>query len=122
VRRPSTTQEALRLTPLVETGWADASRVKGVPLVAAGAKPFIFLAGRPPAKWAADTRVGGFVTLLLLKLAILNDGRIGNVIQETLGTRILHVELVLEQLFRIILLLEPKKLATPRVCRPKLFD
>ena len=62
------------------------------------------------------------MTLLLLKLAILNDGRIGNVIQETLGTRILHVELVLEQLFRIILLLEPKKLDTPRVCRPKLFD
>jgi len=62
------------------------------------------------------------VTLLLLKLAILNDGRIGNVIQETLGTRILHVELVLEQLFRIILLLKPKKLDTPRVCRRKPFD
>ena len=88
----------------------------------AGAEPFVFLAWRPAAERAADTRVGGFVTLLLLKLAILNDGRIGNVIQETLGTRILHVELVLEQLFRIILLLEPKKLATPRVCRPKLFD
>jgi hypothetical protein len=54
MRRPSATREALRLTPLVETGWADTSRVKAVPLMATGAKPFIFLAGRPAAERAAD--------------------------------------------------------------------
>ena len=120
--RPSAARKALGLSPLVKARWADAARIECVPLISAGAEPFVLFARRPAAERAADTRVGGFVTLLLLKLAILNDGRIGNVIQETLGTRILHVELVLEQLCRIILLLEPKKLATPRVCRPKLFD
>src|ERR1035441_419468 len=39
-----------------------------------------------------------------------------------LGTRIFQVKLVLELVFRIILLLEPKKLPTLRVCRPKLLD
>jgi hypothetical protein len=38
------------------------------------------------------------------------------------GSRIFQVELVLKQVFRIILLLEPKKLGTLGVCRPKLLD
>jgi hypothetical protein len=77
MRRPSAAREALRFSPLVKARCADASRVKGVPLIAAGAKPFIFLAGRPAAERAADKwrlRLAGF--LLLFKLAIWNNDRI----------------------------------------------
>ena len=56
VRNPSAAREALGLSPLVKARWADASRVESVPLVSAGAEPFIFLAGRPTAKRAADAR------------------------------------------------------------------
>jgi hypothetical protein len=56
MRRPSATRKALGFSPLVEAGWTDASRVKGVPLVAAGAEPLVFLAGRPAAERAADAR------------------------------------------------------------------
>ena len=54
MRRPSTAREALRFSPLMQARWADSSRVERVPLVAAGAEPFVFLSGRPAAEWAAD--------------------------------------------------------------------
>jgi hypothetical protein len=49
MRRPSAAREALRFSPLVQAGWTYASRVEGAPLVAAGAEPFVFFAGRPAA-------------------------------------------------------------------------
>jgi hypothetical protein len=47
VRRPAGAQEALGFSPLVQASGAHASGVECVPLMASGAKPFIFLAGRP---------------------------------------------------------------------------
>jgi len=38
----------------MQAGWAHTSSIEGVPLVAAGAEPLIFLAGRPAAERAAD--------------------------------------------------------------------
>jgi len=72
MRRPSAAREALSLSPLVKASWADASRIEGIPLISAGAKPFVFFAGRPAAEWAADARTGGIVALVLLKLVIHN--------------------------------------------------
>ena len=40
----------------MQAGWADASRVKGVALVAAAAEPLVFLPGRPAAQRAPDAR------------------------------------------------------------------
>ena len=74
VRRPSTTQEALSFTPLVLAGWADTSRIERVPSATAGAKPLVFLAGRPTAERAADAWGAG--VLLVLKVAVWNDDRI----------------------------------------------
>jgi hypothetical protein len=56
MRRPSGARKALSFSPLVEAGWADASRVEGVPLIPALAKPLVFFAGRPAAEWAPDAR------------------------------------------------------------------
>jgi hypothetical protein len=44
----------------MEAGGADAPSIEGVPLIAAGAEPFVFLAGRPAAQRAADARAGRF--------------------------------------------------------------
>ncbi len=54
LRRPSAAREALGLSPLVETGWAHASRVERVPLMSAGAEPLVFFAGHscPDARYA----------------------------------------------------------------------
>lgn len=52
----------------MQAGGADASRVEGVPLVSAVAKPFGFFARRPAAEWAADARWFGLAGLLLFKL------------------------------------------------------
>ena len=72
--RPTGAGETLRVSPTVKAGWADASRVKGVPLVAAGAEPVIFLAGRPATKWALDARrFRSAGVLLFFKLAVWND-------------------------------------------------
>ena len=76
-RRPTATREALGLSPLVQAGWAHASRVERVPLVAALAEPAIFFAGRPAAERAADARrfrVAGL--LIFLKLVIWHDDRV----------------------------------------------
>jgi hypothetical protein len=72
VQRPTAAREALRLSPLVQAGWADASRIEGIPLIAAGAEPFVFFAGRPTAERAADARAGWIEAYLLLKLAVWN--------------------------------------------------
>ena len=59
----------------MKAGWADASGVKGVPLVAARAEPPVFLAGRPAAERAADARGFRFAGLLtFLKLAVWSNG------------------------------------------------
>jgi hypothetical protein len=47
---------------------AHASGVEGIPFIAAGAEPFLFLAGRPAAQRAANACVGGIVGLFFLKL------------------------------------------------------
>lgn len=52
--------EALRFIPLVKAGWAHASRIERVPLIAADARPFVLLAGRPAAEWTANARTGWF--------------------------------------------------------------
>jgi hypothetical protein len=75
MRRPSGARETLGLSPLVEAGWADASRVERVPVIAAGAEPVIFLAGRPAAERAADTWRFRFAGLFIfLKLAVWSNG------------------------------------------------
>jgi hypothetical protein len=73
MRRPSAASEALGLSPLVKARWADASGVERVPLIAALAEPFVFLAGRPAAERAADARTRWFVALLPFNLAIHNS-------------------------------------------------
>ena len=70
MRRPTAAREALRFSPLVQASGADASGVEGVPLIAAGAIPFVFLAGRPTAERATDARRLRGGLLLFLKLAV----------------------------------------------------
>jgi hypothetical protein len=83
VRRPSGAREALGLSPMVKAGWADTSRIEGIPLIAAGAEPFVFLAGRTLA-WGADAGVGRTTYhLLLVEFFIQNNGRLRNVTHET---------------------------------------
>jgi len=53
------------------------SRVEGVPIVAAGAEPFVLFAGRPAAERTSDAWAGWIVAILWLKLAIQNHGRFG---------------------------------------------
>jgi hypothetical protein len=54
MRRPSAARETLGFSPLVQARGAHASGVERVPLVAAGAEPLVFFAGRPHAERAAD--------------------------------------------------------------------
>lgn len=78
--RPSATGQALGRSPLMQASWADASRIERVPLIAAGAEPFVFFAGRPAAEWAANARGAG--ALFLRKVAIQNSG-FASVIHDT---------------------------------------
>jgi hypothetical protein len=79
MRRPSAAREALGFIPLVQAGWTDASRVESVPRMTALAEPFVGFAGGPAAQRATDARGFGRVGLLLLfKLAVWNDDRIGS--------------------------------------------
>jgi hypothetical protein len=55
-----------RFQPSVEIGWADAARVQGIPLIAAGAKPFVLFTWRPAAERAADARFGRTCALLFV--------------------------------------------------------
>jgi hypothetical protein len=70
MRRPSAAREALRFRPLVKASGADASRIKRVPFVSAGARPKVFLAGRPAALRAANARAGRIAALVFLKLVV----------------------------------------------------
>ena len=81
VQRPAATRKALGFAPLVKAGWADAPGIERVPFVSAGAKPFIFLAGRPVAERAPNTGTGRIVALLLLSLAIQNS-RVGGIVRD----------------------------------------
>jgi hypothetical protein len=72
MRRPSGAREALRLSPLTKARRAHSARVKSVPRIAAGAKPFVLFTGRPTAQWAADTRARGIVTFFF-NIAAWND-------------------------------------------------
>jgi hypothetical protein len=76
VWRPAATGQALRLSPLVQASWAHSSRIECVPLTAARAEPFVFLAGRPAAERTSDARAGWVAALVFLKFAIQNNGRI----------------------------------------------
>jgi len=58
MRRPASARKALRFSPLVQACRADASRVERVPLVSAGAEPFVLFARRPAAERTADARAG----------------------------------------------------------------
>jgi len=82
MRRPSAARKALGFSPLVQASRAYASRVEGIPLVAAGAEPLVFFAGRPAAQRATDARLGRALALLLFSLAIQNHGGVGRVIRE----------------------------------------
>ena|SRR5579864_3875205 len=71
MQRPSAARETLGFSPLVQACGAHASGVERVPLVAAGAEPLVFFAGRPAAERAADARRLRSAGLLLFhKLAI----------------------------------------------------
>ena len=65
----------------MKAGWADPSCVEGIPFKAARAKPFVFFAGRPATERALDARTRWLPALLVLDLAIQNNGRFGNVLQ-----------------------------------------
>ena len=69
MQRPPLTRQALGLGPLVQARWANSSRVEGVPDMAAGAEPFVFLAGRPAAEWASNAGAIGVEVFLLVGLA-----------------------------------------------------
>ena len=73
VPRPSTAREALRFSPLVQARGADASGVECVPLIAAGAKSSVFLAGRPATLWTPDARATGVEALFLVEFSIHRD-------------------------------------------------
>jgi hypothetical protein len=47
VRRTSAARKALGFSPLVQAGWADASRLERVPLIAAGARPLALRGDQP---------------------------------------------------------------------------
>jgi hypothetical protein len=72
----------------VKASWTDASRVEGVTFIAAGAKPFVFFAGRPAAQRAADARHRRTFVFFFIEFAIQNNWRFGNVIQESLYDRV----------------------------------
>src|ERR1700733_7558837 len=80
VRRPAGAREALRRSPLMEASRADSPSVKRVPLMPTIARPKVVLAGRPSAQRASDVRFRWIVTIIFLRLAIQNHGRLGNVI------------------------------------------
>jgi hypothetical protein len=58
VGRPSATRQPPGLSALIQAGWADASRIKGIPRMTALAEPFAFVSWRPTAQRAADLRAG----------------------------------------------------------------
>jgi hypothetical protein len=74
MRRPILTRQALGLIPLKRAGRADAPGIERVPLMAAGAEPFVFSAWRPAAERASDAGAGWVEAPLLIRLAIQDSG------------------------------------------------
>jgi hypothetical protein len=74
MRRPACAREALCRSPLVQAGWADASRVERVPLIAAGAEPLVLFPGRPAAERAADARRCRLTGLLIISSSSSRSG------------------------------------------------
>src|SRR5947208_966753 len=64
----------MRSTPL---------RVERVPLIAAGARPAVFFAGRPTTKRASDARIRRNLALLFIDVAIQDHGRFGRIREGT---------------------------------------
>ncbi len=73
----------------MNAGWAHPSRVEGVPLVSAVAKPFVFFARRPAAEWAADARRFGLAGFILFKLATKTTDFLVSVTTEPFLTRLI---------------------------------
>jgi hypothetical protein len=65
---------------MMKAGGAHASRVEGVPLIAAGAEPLVLLAGRPTAERAPNAWAEWIVALVLIWSAIYYDARFGGVV------------------------------------------
>ena len=80
--RPSAASKALSFSPLVQARGAHTSRVERVPRMLARAKPEVVLARRPPAERAPDARAGRSGALLLIRLAIQDDGGFRVVIRD----------------------------------------
>jgi len=74
MRRPASTREALGFTPPLKANRANPSRIEGVPLMTASARPEVFRARRPAAERAPDRWAGRIAALLLLDLAIHDYG------------------------------------------------
>jgi hypothetical protein len=70
MRRPAGAREALGLGPLAQAGGAHSTSVECVPMMAAGARPGVFLAGRPAAQGTADLRPRWPEILFFTKLGI----------------------------------------------------
>ncbi len=62
----------------MEARRAHASAIERVPLIAAGSRPAVVIAGRPAAEWAADAGAGRTLTLLCVEFAICHNGRVQN--------------------------------------------
>ena len=76
VRRPAFAGRTLSFYPLVETGWANSTCVKGVPQMSATTRPNVSFPWRPTAKRAADPWTGR-LAISLNVLARRNAGSIG---------------------------------------------
>jgi hypothetical protein len=71
----ATIGQALVFSPLMQAGWADASRVEGIPFETALAEPAILFARRPAAERAADARRFRRAGLLLFFKLAIQDNR-----------------------------------------------
>jgi hypothetical protein len=73
MRRPAGAREALRGSPLVQAGTADAPGIERVPLMTAATRPSVFFPGRPATERAPDTRISRTLALLFFEFAIQNN-------------------------------------------------
>jgi hypothetical protein len=74
MRRPPSTLEALRFSPLMQARRAHPASVERIPLIATGARPAILPAGRPAAEGAADAWAARLMPLLFIQFVINNNG------------------------------------------------
>jgi hypothetical protein len=73
MRRPARARKTLGLDPVMQARGANSACVECVPLMAAGARPAVFLPGRPATQWATDARARRIMALVLFRLAIQHD-------------------------------------------------